>query len=89
MEDHGAGIAAEEVERIFNKFYRCGDAQTVPGAGLGLYLVRRIVREHGGEVDVVSQLGQGSRFRVRLPLAERIGPATGLRAPEVSAHGAT
>ena len=87
VEDHGAGIAAEEIERIFDKFYRSGDAQTVPGAGLGLYLVRRIVREHGGEVDLVSQLGLGSRFRVRLPLADH-SLATGLRAQGVSAHGA-
>jgi signal transduction histidine kinase len=71
VEDHGVGIAPNEIETIFDKFYRGGDAQTVPGAGLGLHLVRRIVREHGGEVGVVSQPGKGSRFRVRLPLADR------------------
>lgn len=74
VEDHGVGIAPEEIEKIFDKFYRSGDAQTAPGAGLGLYLVHRIVREHGGEVGVVSEPGKGSRFRVRLPLTKFAGP---------------
>lgn len=76
VEDHGVGIAPDEIETIFDKFYRSGDAQSVPGAGLGLYLVRRILHEHGGEVDVVSQPGKGSRFRMRLPLVEISSPAT-------------
>lgn len=71
VEDHGVGIAPGEIGTVFDKFYRSDDAQTVPGAGLGLYLVRRILHEHGGEVDVVSQPGKGSRFRMRLPLRER------------------
>lgn len=75
--DSGVGIAPDEIETIFDKFYRGGGAQTVPGAGLGLHLVRRIVREHGGEVGVISQPGKGSRFRVRLPLAERSGFSAG------------
>lgn len=69
VEDSGVGIAPDEIGTIFDKFYRSDDAQTVPGAGLGLYLVRRILHEHGGEVEVVSQPGKGSRFRVRLPRA--------------------
>lgn len=73
VEDHGVGIAPEEIDKIFDKFYRSGDVQTAPGAGLGLYLVQRIVHEHGGEVDVVSETGKGSRFRVRLPLTNISG----------------
>ena len=68
LQDSGKGIAAHDLERIFSKFYRANEAHAVPGAGLGLYLVRQLVRQHDGEVDVVSDAGKGSFFRVRLPL---------------------
>ena len=68
VEDIGIGIAAKEMGQIFDKFFRGSDAQTTPGAGLGLYLVRTIVRRQGGEVDIESTLGKGSLFRVRLAL---------------------
>ena len=68
VEDHGQGISRKEIGEIFDKFYRGGGAHAVPGAGLGLYLVRTIVRQHGGEVDVVSTQGEGTSFRIRLPL---------------------
>ena len=71
VEDCGAGIAAKELEQIFDKFYRSGDAVKVPGAGLGLYLVRSIARGQGGEIDVESQTGTGSRFRLKLALEQR------------------
>lgn len=64
VEDRGAGIQATEIGQIFDKFYRSGDAQKMPGAGLGLYLVRTIARSQGGEVDVESKPGEGSRFRI-------------------------
>ncbi len=68
VEDDGVGIAANELDKIFDKFYRSGDALSVPGAGLGLYLVRTIVRGQGGEIDVESQPGTGSRFRLQIAL---------------------
>ena len=70
VKDHGIGIPPEQVEKIFDKFYRTGNALSVPGAGLGLYLVRSIVRHHGGEVNAVSEPNNGSCFRIRLPLVE-------------------
>ena len=69
VEDQGVGIDAADQGAIFDKFYRSGAAQTVPGAGLGLYLVRAIAHSQGGEVTVESQSGKGSRFNLRLPLA--------------------
>ena len=69
--DCGIGISPEEIEKIFDKFYRSNDAVVMPGAGLGLYLVRTIVNHNGGDIDVVSELGKGSCFRIRLPLAEQ------------------
>jgi signal transduction histidine kinase len=71
VEDEGVGIDAVDQGSIFDKFYRSAAAQAVPGAGLGLYLVRAIARSQGGEVSVESHPGQGSRFNLRLPLASR------------------
>ena len=68
VEDCGPGIPVKEIDKIFNKYYRADEAQATPGAGLGLYLVRTIVQQLGGEIDVVSKPGAGACFRMRLPL---------------------
>jgi PAS domain S-box-containing protein len=75
VEDQGIGIAEEHLPRIFEKFYMVDGGMTrrLGGTGVGLYLVREIVRLHHGEVDVQSLPGQGSVFSVRLP--RRIKPA--------------
>jgi signal transduction histidine kinase len=69
VEDVGIGIPAEHLPRIFEKFYTVdgGLNRSAGGAGVGLYLVREIVRLHNGTVDVASRPGQGSVFTVRLP----------------------
>jgi two-component system phosphate regulon sensor histidine kinase PhoR len=69
VEDAGIGIAAEHLPHIFEKFYMVdgGIARRVGGAGVGLYLVREIVRLHGGKVDVSSRPGRGTVFAVTLP----------------------
>jgi signal transduction histidine kinase len=68
--DHGIGIPAEEQQKIFEKFYRVGDplVHNTKGSGLGLSLVRHIVRAHGGEVLVDSSPGEGSKFTISLPV---------------------
>jgi two-component system, NtrC family, sensor histidine kinase KinB len=66
--DHGSGIAPEYQERIFDKFFRIPGTRG-EGIGLGLYISREIVRAHGGDMGVVSQPGQGSRFWFTLPVA--------------------
>jgi signal transduction histidine kinase len=68
--DHGMGIPADEQEKIFEKFYRCGDplVHNIKGSGLGLSLVRHIVRAHGGDVEVESAPEKGSKFTIALPL---------------------
>jgi signal transduction histidine kinase len=70
VQDRGIGIAANEQEKIFEKFYRCGDplVHDVKGSGLGLSLVRHIVRAHGGDVVVESVPDKGSKFTIALPL---------------------
>jgi two-component system phosphate regulon sensor histidine kinase PhoR len=69
VEDFGVGIPAEHLPRIFEKFYMVdgGISRRVGGTGVGLYLVREIVRLHHGTVAVRSNPGQGSVFSVRLP----------------------
>jgi two-component system phosphate regulon sensor histidine kinase PhoR len=69
VEDAGIGIAPEHVPKIFEKFYTVDGSLTrrVGGTGVGLYLVREIVRLHNGSVDVQSRPGRGSIFSVKLP----------------------
>jgi signal transduction histidine kinase len=68
--DRGIGIARNEQSKIFEKFYRAGDplVHTTKGSGLGLSLVRHIAHAHGGNVEVESAPGKGSRFTLTLPL---------------------
>jgi signal transduction histidine kinase len=69
--DQGVGIPHDELEHIFERFYRVEDAlrRHTQGTGLGLYLARAVVRAHGGTITVESQPGKGSTFRVTLPRA--------------------
>ena len=67
VEDHGLGIPAAERERIFGRFYRVPNGSGKGGYGLGLFLVRHIMDAHGGCVDVESEPGRGSRFRLTFP----------------------
>jgi signal transduction histidine kinase len=68
--DRGIGIARNEQSKIFEKFYRAGDplVHNTKGSGLGLSLVRHIAHAHGGEVQVESAPGKGSRFTLMLPV---------------------
>jgi signal transduction histidine kinase len=68
--DCGVGIPAAERDRIFDRFYRASNAQSITdtGMGLGLYICRRIVEEHGGRIWVEETPGGGSTFCVALPL---------------------
>jgi signal transduction histidine kinase len=68
VSDQGRGIAPDELEDIFVPFRRSpASRDTIPGTGLGLSVVRRIVQGHGGEIQVISTPGLGSTFRVYLP----------------------
>lgn len=70
VEDRGYGIHASEHEKIWEKFYRVareGQDKEEESIGLGLSLAREIVEQHGGNVEVESEVGQGSRFSLKLP----------------------
>ncbi|WP_318618268.1 HAMP domain-containing sensor histidine kinase [Sporosarcina sp. YIM B06819] len=69
VRDTGIGIGEKELVRIFDRFYRADDSRTqqTGGTGLGLSIVQQVVKLHGGTIDVVSQIGEGTTFTVRLP----------------------
>ncbi len=70
VEDRGYGIPPEALDRVWEKFYRVvrdGETKDEESTGLGLSFVREVVEQHGGEVNVASQLGRGSRFTFTLP----------------------
>jgi signal transduction histidine kinase len=70
VEDSGIGIAPAEQKRLFERFYRASGAieLVVPGIGVGLTIAKAIVDAHGGEISLASKEGEGTTFRVELPL---------------------
>jgi signal transduction histidine kinase len=69
VSDEGVGIAEEDLSHIFDTAYRAPDARSFrrKGSGLGLAIVKQIVEQHGGEIRVQSQLGEGTTFSFDLP----------------------
>jgi signal transduction histidine kinase len=65
--DRGVGIPADEVPRLKERFYRASTAGDAQGTGLGLAITQEIVERHGGRLEVDSEVGAGSTFRIRLP----------------------
>jgi len=67
--DQGIGIPEDELDRVFERFFRVDQARsrTTGGTGLGLSIVKHVVQNHGGDVRVWSQPGRGSTFTIRLP----------------------
>jgi signal transduction histidine kinase len=75
FEDNGPGIDPIYSERIFDRFFRVTDnpnIHNVKGSGLGLHYVRQIVKKHGGNITLRSELGKGSNFTIELPAYEEI-----------------
>lgn len=68
VRDQGGGIAPEDQGRIFRQFERAVPKTHIAGLGLGLFIVQEIVRAHGGRVEVESQIGQGAKFSLLLPI---------------------
>ncbi|RYD80177.1 MAG: PAS domain S-box protein [Sphingobacteriales bacterium] len=68
--DHGIGIDAEDLEKLFDRYYRVGKHHTVSGFGIGLYLSAEIVERHNGKIGVESEVGKGSTFYFEIPLSE-------------------
>jgi signal transduction histidine kinase len=80
VRDTGIGISMRDRNHVFSRFFRSEDASRIShqGIGLGLSITKAIVDSHGGRIEVDSAVGQGSTFRVRLPLDVPAGPAARL-----------
>jgi heavy metal sensor kinase len=90
VEDTGIGIAPDHHDRVFDRFYRVSPDRGESGAGLGLAIVKSIVHAHGGSVTLHSVPGQGSRFRIDLPLPSSLLEADGADSKMAAAtRGAT
>jgi signal transduction histidine kinase len=87
VSDTGTGIPAHELPRLFERFHRVEGARgrSFEGTGIGLALVQELVRQHGGDVEVHSEPGRGTTFRVALPRGFRHLPADHV-VPESSPH---
>lgn len=74
IKDSGIGIHADDLKKVFQKYYRAsgGDVHDVKGFGLGLSYVKMMVEAHGGKVDMVSSLGKGTEIILTFPMAEKI-----------------
>ncbi len=67
VRDHGPGFSAEDLPRVFDRFYRAPGAQGRPGSGLGLAIVRQMAETHGGSVHAVNDPAGGARLTLELP----------------------
>ncbi|MFN3201085.1 MAG: PAS domain-containing protein [Bradymonadia bacterium] len=72
--DHGIGIPEADLSRLFEPFHRAENVGTIRGTGLGLCVLHHAVEQHGGHIDVVSKVGHGTTFSVRLPLTPAMQP---------------
>jgi len=69
VRDYGPGIAPEDRDHVFDRFYRAANARSLPGSGLGLAIVREVAETHGGSVSAEEAVGGGALMRLRLPVA--------------------
>lgn len=76
VRDRGPGIDEADLPHIFDRFYRASEARAMPGSGLGLSIVKRVVQAHGGTVVAEAAEGGGSLFRLTLPLLPFTPPPT-------------
>jgi two-component system, LuxR family, sensor kinase FixL len=68
VSDHGIGIPADDLPRLFEPFHRAGNVESFQGTGLGLAIAKQAVEAHGGTIEVESQVGVGTTFTIHLPL---------------------
>ena len=68
--DTGQGIDPEHLPHVFERFFKTDSARSQPGTGLGLSIARHVIEAHGGGISAASDLGIGSKFVFRIPVAE-------------------
>jgi PAS domain S-box-containing protein len=69
IEDQGIGMTPEQLERVFEKFYRADPSGAIPGTGLGMSIIKSIIEQHGGSIEIQSEYGKGTKVMLYLPVA--------------------
>ena len=69
IEDQGIGMTPEQLERVFEKFYRADPSGAIPGTGLGMAIIKSIIEQHGGFIMIDSEYGKGTKVMLYLPVA--------------------
>jgi PAS domain S-box-containing protein len=69
IEDQGIGMTPEQLERVFEKFYRADPSGAIPGTGLGMSIIKSIIEQHGGAIVIESEYGKGTKVMLYLPVA--------------------
>ena len=69
IEDQGLGMTPEQLERVFEKFYRADPSGAIPGTGLGMAIIKNIIEQHGGAIMIDSEYGKGTKVMLYLPVA--------------------
>jgi len=71
IKDYGIGIPEEEAPNLFTSFYRCSNAEAIPGAGLGLVIVKQLTEMHQGKVSLISNQEKGTTFKLEFPYLQK------------------
>ncbi|MDQ2630880.1 MAG: HAMP domain-containing histidine kinase [Actinomycetota bacterium] len=74
VRDHGPGFAPDDIDHVFDRFYRSPSARRQPGSGLGLAIVRQVAESHGGGVEAANAVGGGGLLRLELPVSAPTAP---------------
>ena len=69
IEDQGMGMTPEQLKRVFEKFYRADPKGKIPGTGLGMAIIKSIIEQHGGTIEIESEYGAGTKVMLYLPIA--------------------
>jgi signal transduction histidine kinase len=84
VRDTGPGISPEDLEQIFEPFYRGQAQKAIPGTGLGLPIAKRVAEAHGGRIEVETALGKGTALRISLPRKGAPAPGVAVEAQKVA-----
>lgn len=72
IQDQGIGMTPEQLERVFEKFYRADPSGSIPGTGLGMAIIKEIIEHHGGYVEIKSEHGVGTNVLIHLPITKQL-----------------
>jgi signal transduction histidine kinase len=74
VQDQGIGISADDQKHLFERFFRASNSGNIKGTGLGLHIVKRSIDLVGGTIEVESEIGKGTRFKISLPIFPDVMP---------------